>query len=253
MGRLDRLTHMRHGPLANPGIAARPSTHRAIPPILPTPYPMFSHDTQESDPACNSPAWRPQIIDTAANATYLGPTERQVIAEINKARTDPRAYARAYLEPLRAYYQGERLHYPGAIPIVTQEGVAALDECIFALETMKPLAPLSPKPGLVQAAHDQVRDQGNTGYTGHAGSDGSTSESRVSRYGRWGVATGENIGYGHAQANRIVAALLVDDDVPSRGHRANLFEPKFRFIGVAVGPHPYFGHLCVMDFVGTYD
>jgi len=218
-----------------------------------TKHPMNSQDTQETAPVFSSQAWRPEIIDTAANALYLSPAERQVIAQINKARTDPAAYARAYLEPLRTLYQGKHLRYPGEIPILTQEGAAALEECIHALKAMQPLAPLWPKPGLAQAARDQVMDQGKTGYSGHAGSDGSTSGSRVARYGRWGVSLGENIGYGHAQANRIVAALLIDDGVPSRGHRSNFFEPQFRFIGVAVGPHPHFGHLCVMDFAGAYD
>lgn len=228
-------------------------THRGVATPTRTNQPMSILNSHEPLPALISEAWLPQIIDTAATASYLNPVERQVIAEINMARTDPPAYARAYLEPLRAYYQGKHLHYPGEIPILTQEGVVALNECIQALAVTQPLAPLSPKLGLAQAARDQAIDQANTGYSGHAGSDGSTSVSRVSRYGRWGISIGENIGYGHAQARRIVTALLIDDGVPSRGHRNNLFDPKFRFIGVAVGPHPYFGYMCVMDFAGAYD
>ncbi len=207
----------------------------------------------QSNPAMQSDRWKPEIVNTGANAGYLTATERQVIAEINMARTDPPAYARAYLEPLHRYYSGKMLQYPGEIRIVTQEGASALDECIRVMESTKPLPPLSPKEGLSQAARDHVADQAKTGAVGHSGSDGSTPASRVSRYGHWGIAFGENIDYGNARARRIVTSLLIDDGVPSRGHRTNLLNPAFRFVGVAVGTHPKYGHMCVMDFAGSYN
>jgi uncharacterized protein YkwD len=200
-----------------------------------------------------SPKWRLDIIDTTAGAEYLTKTEREVIIELNMMRTDPPAYARHFLEPMKQLYRGKLLQYPGEIAIATSEGVAALEECIKALSGAKPLRPFSPKKGLTLAARYHAKDQAETGAIGHAGSDGSTIISRVNRYGRWSVSVGENIDYGNDDARRIVSALLIDDGVPSRGHRKNMLDAGFRFVGVAAGSHNVYRHMCVMDFAGAYD
>ncbi|HUX13259.1 MAG TPA: CAP domain-containing protein [Spirochaetia bacterium] len=190
--------------------------------------------------------------DPPANAAYLNATERRVVEEINTVRTDPAEYARRFLEPLRAYYHGKLLQYPGQIAISTNEGAKALEEAIRVLESAKPVPPLSPKEGLFRAAHDQAVDQSRTGAVGHSGSDGSSAESRVNRYGRWDLALGENIDYGYSDARRIVTSLLVDDGVPSRGHRINLMNPAFKLVGIATATHPTYRYMCVMDFAGDF-
>ena len=200
-----------------------------------------------------SPAWKKEAIDTTTNAEYLTAVEREVILEINKARTDPPEYARRDLIPMRAYYHHALLKYPGEPVTSTVEGLPALDECIRALQAAKPSPPLSPRKGLTLSARDQAKDQGKTGATGHSGSDQSTMESRLARYGKWGGYAGENIDYGNGDAKRIVASMLIDDGVPSRGHRKNLLDTNFKVVGVAVGPHPVYRHMCVMDFASSYE
>jgi uncharacterized protein YkwD len=199
-----------------------------------------------------SPRWKPEVVDTAAGAAYLSAVEQQVIQELNKARTDPPAYAREYLLPLRSLFHGKLLEYPGEVAIQTNEGVAALEEAIRVLSAAAPLPPLSPAKGITQAARAHAADQGKTGATGHTGADRSTLPDRLNRFGRWSKAAGENIDYGNADARRIVPAFLIDDGVPSRGHRTNLMSGDFAMVGVAVGPHPLYGHMCVMDFAGGW-
>lgn len=206
-----------------------------------------------SSPATLSDRWKPETIDTAVTAAYLSSAERRVIREINMVRTDPAQYARSFLVPLRSYFHGKLLRYPEEIGIMTSEGAAALEECIKALESARPVPPLSPKEGLYRAARDHAVDQAKTGAVGHSGSDGSTPVTRLNRYGRWDITMGENVDYGNADARRIVTSLLVDDGVPSRGHRTNLLNPQFKVVGIAVGPHPVYGHMCVMDFAGAYN
>ena len=207
-----------------------------------------------SDPSLESmsPRWRQAIVDTGADTAYLTETERQVVLEINKARTDPAEYATRYLVPLRQYFRARLFEEPGETAISTNEGIVPLDECIKELQQTTPLPPLDPREGLSQAAHDHAADQGKTGATGHTGKDGSTAVSRINRYGKWDRAAGENIDYGNGSARKIVTSLLVDDGVPSRGHRRNLLDKAFTLIGVAVGPHPVYRHMCVMDFAGAY-
>jgi uncharacterized protein YkwD len=66
------------------------------------------------------------------------------------------------------------------------------------------------------------RDLAVNSRTGHTGSDGSSVTDRISRHCsvRW-VTHAENITYGNDSymARDAVIDLLIDDGVPSRGHR----------------------------------
>ena len=220
---------------------------------------IFAESAEQPKPAAEtistpaSPHWSRERLDTTVGADYLTAQEREVIIELNMLRSDPAMYARNYLIPLRAYYDGKLLKYPGAIPIATTEGAAPLEECIRELESAKPAPLLSPRKGLVLAARDHVADQSRSGATGHTGGDGSSTVVRIDRYGTWHTTAGENIGYGYDETRNIVTALLIDDGVPSRGHRTNLLNGKFNVVGVGVGRHQVYRHMCVMDFAGGYD
>jgi uncharacterized protein YkwD len=195
--------------------------------------------------------WNLSALHTAKNAAYLTDLEKRVVLELNKVRSDPPRYAKALFSQ-RKYYEGRRLGYPGETPILTQEGVKAFDEGYQVLLKAASVSLLTPKVGLTRAARDHTLDQGKTGQTGHKGRDHSDVSARANRYGKWGGKVGENIQYGHAVPSRIVSSLLIDDGVPSRGHRKIILEPLFRYIGVAFGPHPKFRNMCVLVFAAEY-
>ncbi len=171
---------------------------------------------------------------------------RAVERHINLARTDPAAYARR-LRAHRALYDGHVFREPGAIAIRTEEGVAAVDEAIAFLERQTPLPPLSASDILRRAAADHVADQGPRGALGHHGSDGSAFTDRIARHGgpRSG---GENIAYGGDTGEAVVIQLIVDDGVPDRGHRTNIFRSGYVSAGAACGPHRAYRYMCVIDF-----
>lgn len=191
-------------------------------------------------------------LNTAANAAYLTGNEKAVIFEINKLRADPAGYAKKNLEPLLKLYQGKKLYFPGDVPIVTQEGVAALRDAIQTLRKAPAVSPLSPDFRLTKASRDHRRDQSATGQTGHSGSDGSIAQERIRRYGTWLHAMGENIFYGDADARSVVIHLVIDDGIPGRGHRKNFLNENFRLIGVSCGKHPVWRNVCVMDFAHSF-
>ncbi len=169
-----------------------------------------------------------------------------VLAAVNRARTDPAGFA-TILQQYRSRLQGRRYFEPAANTwIVTQEGVAAVDEAIAVLRAMPPLPPLAMQPGLTQAAQDHVAWQGPRGEVGHTGAGQSSPFDRMRRHGVHKRMTGENISYGPT-GTQVVIDLLVDDGVPSRGHRHNLLEPGYREVGIALGPHRRYGVMCVMD------
>jgi uncharacterized protein YkwD len=177
--------------------------------------------------------------------------ERQVLVEMNLARTDPSGYAR-HIERQVRYFDGSLLRLPGEVALRTTEGAKAVREAAAALRGQSPLPALAASRGLSRAARDHVEDQGPRGRLGHSGSDGSDMTDRIERYGTWDGSVAENISYGSTTARDVVIGLLVDDGVPSRGHRANILSAKARFAGVACGRHTTYGTMCVIDFAGEY-
>lgn len=184
--------------------------------------------------------------------SYLSELEYGVVQEINLARQYPKQYA-DLLEKHKPFYNGKYFKRPGEITIVTKEGVKALNEAIRFLRKVKPIEPVRASKGMSRAARDHVNDQGPTGKLDHEGTDGSQPWDRVSRYGKWRITVGENIAYGDKTARDIVIGLIVDDGVPNRGHRKNIFNPEFRVIGVAFGSHKRYRTMCVIDFAGGFE
>jgi len=208
--------------------------------------------TGTNTPISGSDDWGQSTLNTAINADYISSIEKEVILEVNKVRSNPSRYAEEYLVPYRQYYNGHDLEIPGQITVVTNEGIKPLDECIAQLKNSKPVPLLTPEKGMCHSARDHAVDQGKTGKTGHDGSDGSSMNGRLNRYGRWSSLIGENIDYGNGTAREIVISLLIDDGVSSRGHRKNLLNGAYHKIGIAVGTHPEYRYLCVLDFAGGY-
>lgn len=178
------------------------------------------------------------------------PEERAVVIEINRIRQHPKAYAE-YLKALRVYFDGTLWRLPDRIPIRTQEGVAALDEAVAFLESVKPLEALAFSEGLFQSALELVREQGPTGQTGHRGPTGSTLQERIARQGPVGVC-GEIINYGPEVPRMTMLQLVIDDGVANRGHRKNIFDPDFRIAGAASGAHKTYGTMTVVDMADGF-
>ena len=178
--------------------------------------------------------------------------ERGVLDELNRARERPRAFA-AMLDTIAGWYEGKLLRQPGAgIVFETAEGAPAVLEAARVLQRMSPLPPFDHADGLALGARDHVRDQGPRGRMGHKGSDGSSTADRVERYGKWRSVLSENIAYGPLDARGMVVGLIVDDGVPDRGHRLNIFDARVRVAGVSCGMHKVYGRMCVIVHAGGY-
>jgi hypothetical protein len=193
------------------------------------------------------------LLQNTASAApaYLSPLESQVLEELNRVRANPRAYADS-LAAMRQHYKGRLLELPGQVPLMTVEGPAALDGAVRALRAAKAARAFAPSPGMSRAARGHAADIGPRGATSHNGSNGSDPFKRLEAHGSWEGSAGENIQYGGRNAREVVAMLLIDDGVPSRGHRKNILEPKFRAVGIGCGKHAKFRSVCVIDFAAGY-
>jgi uncharacterized protein YkwD len=173
----------------------------------------------------NSPATEQEEISPSA-----------VVRELNVARENPKLYATFAAE---------------SRPFHMIEHGRAVDEAVQFLGKARPLPPLTLSSGMCRAAADHCAEQ-VAGQLGHDGNDRSSPGERISRYGSWSSTWGENISYSQKTARGVVLALIIDDGVRSRGHRKNIFNPKFSYAGAAFGPHARYRTVCTIDFAGGY-
>jgi uncharacterized protein YkwD len=153
-----------------------------------------------------------------------------VLAEINFIRTHPRDYA----EGLR---RGEM--------------TPATAEAIAYLERRPPAPPLRVEPGLGASAASHAADQGEHDSFEHTGSDGSSAGERMRHEGVWAGLLAEEMSAGDMSAADLVRQMIIDEDVPDRGHRNDLLDPTLKRAGVGCAPHPTYGTICVVDLASA--
>lgn len=176
--------------------------------------------------------------------------EQAVLDEINAARKEPQKYIQ-YLQEYRKLFKGNTVYLPSYLRIETTEGVAAVDEAIEFLNTASGLAPLTFSNGLNKAAAIQLRDLIENSSIGHTGKDGSSLGTRLAKFGTVGSKSGENIAFYTELPRNIVLQFIVDDGVKNRSHRLNLFNPRFKVVGIGFGKGKTGEGLTVVDFADS--
>ncbi len=178
--------------------------------------------------------WSSQQIEkanTAANTDFLTDEEKDVIFLTNLVRFDGALFMRTFLQ---AHTPNDPSNY-------------YISSLYNTLPSVRNLSMLTPHQCLSATAAYHANDMGRTGGIGHDSSDGTPCFDRVRRCGSR-FHLGENCSYGYNSAVDIVMQLLIDQDVPSLGHRENILGPVFNTLGVAIRPHAVHKYNCVMDF-----
>ena len=167
--------------------------------------------------------------NTAANAAYLSNAEKDVVFILNLIRSNPALFAKTVLKKY---------------PSTSGNGYLADDTFYFMslmtrLEKMKPLAILYPDNKCFISANCHAYNSGITGYVGH---ERKTKECKTNKY-----YYGECCDYGHKDPLDIVLSLLIDEGIPSLGHR-DICLSDYAKIGVSIQPHSRYGTNAVFDF-----
>ena len=113
-------------------------------------------------------------------------------------------------------------------PATTASAVTArIVQLVNAERAKAGCSPLTLNPVLTRAAQAHSADMAAHGTMSHTGSDGSSPGDRLTRAGYLWSAYGENVAYGYATAEQVMAGWMA-----SPGHRANILTCSFKEIGV---------------------
>ena len=165
---------------------------------------------------------------------------------MNKVRADPKLII-PELEATVKQFKGKLLG-----SLMTQEGAPAYTELIDFLKVQKPLSPMTWSNGIAAACQKFIDKAGPVGTFGHTGPDGSTMVTRLNAEGKWLSIIGENLAYGSQNGKKTLIQLMVDDGTASRGHRKNIFNEKFKVVGIAIGEHQKYRFMTCNDFAGGF-
>jgi uncharacterized protein YkwD len=101
------------------------------------------------------------------------------------------------------------------------------------LRRLGPAPPLAASAALLRAAAAHSADMASRGVMDHAGGDGSTPAERATRAGYAWRTVGENVAQGQSSPEQVV-----DEWLGSPRHCANIMDPDFSEMGVAVASSP---------------
>lgn len=167
--------------------------------------------------------------NTAANVSYLSNAEKEVIYILNLIRAYPALFTKTVLTK-----------YPSA----SGNGYLAEDSFYFislvnTLNKQEPLDILYPDKNCFESAKCHAYSSGITGYVGH---ERKTKDCKTKKY-----FNGECCDYGHSDPLDIVLSLLIDEGIPSLGHRFVCLG-TFTKMAVSIQPHTRYGTNAVLDF-----
>lgn len=169
---------------------------------------------------------QPETINTdtnsAATIAWMSTHDREVLYWLNVARMNPSGFYNRFL--LKAAQANPSDSY--------------LRSLMTTMYSMKPVPALLPDKTLYDEAMCHARSSGSSGYVGHARTHAPCKK----------IYSGECCSYGAESPLGVVIQLLVDDGVPSLGHRILCLEAGFKLAGIASAPHTRFGSNTVIDF-----
>lgn len=192
--------------------------------------------------ASNTSAWTNEELctaNTAATCPYMTQLERDVMMYINLARLYPKKFARIEVED---YERPERHAKTATFSQYKQ----SLLETLYSMESVQAVYP---HHDFYLLAYCWAEESGRLGLTGH---DRVTCK-QLSQ-GANNAAWAECCTYGgELKAICIALRWLIDDRVPSLGHRKNCLNPRYSKAGISNQPHSTYKHCTVLDLSNAPD
>lgn len=166
--------------------------------------------------------------NTAAGIPYYTAKEQELIRVLNMARLDPALFLNTVVKV-----------YPERASKGWLVNVWEYNNLKTELGKQKPLGILQPDSLCHVSALCHAEESGKRGYVGH---DRFSKACEQKEH-----FNAECCDYGFTEAVDIVMHLLIDQDVPSLGHRHALLG-NYTKLGVSIQPHQAYTHTAVLDF-----
>ena len=175
--------------------------------------------------------------------------KKQLIDEINSARTNPSKYAEKVLK-YKDYFDGKILKIPGNnAGIQTEEGPEAYDIAANYLKNLSSTEPLIPSKGLFKIANDYSSKMQNTEPDQI---DSININEIIEKYGSYEGEFSQAMEYGSSTPEQIVVNLIVSDGDSERQYRDCLLKPSFKKIGVASVENDKYKNVTVIIYCNQY-
>lgn len=188
-------------------------------------------ESGESPLAVYSAEWEKteyQKCNTAKNTAYFTKDEKEVIWILNMARSNPTLFAKTVVK-----------NYPDSTGQFRLKNIAEYKSLLTTLEKTKKLTMLVPDSlGWISAKCHAI-SSGLAGYVGHD-RQGDFCKEKI-------FFNAECCDYGNNDPLDIIMNLLIDEDVPSLGHR-DILLTDYNKVGVSIQPHKTYGYNTVIDF-----
>ena len=172
--------------------------------------------------------------NNSSDYAYISDFDKEVIFLTNLVRMEPQKFIISIVEP---YYETELIRknkYSSSL--------------ISDLKKQENLVPLIATPQLTKCANYTANAMGRDGRTGHVTAAGETMSQRMKKFKAEGGLRAENCSYSKETPLAVVMQLLIDNGVPSLGHRKNILLKEAGNIGVGTAPHKSYGTNTVMNF-----
>lgn len=184
-------------------------------------HPLKDFGTVWSDPKFTA-------YNTAARVPWMTAEERDVVYVLNLVRSQPQLFLQQVVKKWPQHSSSSGLEQNSYYRSLCTD-----------LEKQKPVGLLYADSLLWVSAFCHASTAGKKGYVGH---DRQTKACEQKE-----SFMGECCNYGYSKAIDIVMSLLIDDNVPSLGHRKILLMPYTK-VGVSIQPHTEYGMNTVLDF-----
>lgn len=173
-----------------------------------------------------------------------------VFQEINAVRQDPKSLI-PFVRAARTHFRDLEYRNPAnEFFVLTKEGVKAIDDALAFLEKAPSRPALARNPQIDRAAGMLADQIGREGLVAHGEGDFELIARIKASVGQVGNLA-ENLSFGWKDPREVVMQMIVDDGLPTRGHRQSLFSGEFAQVGVASGPHKLYNHVTVVNFYGN--
>lgn len=229
-------------PTSGSTVAAPPTTPSWSPTSPPT-----TPTTQVSTTATT------RAVPTATTQTTAAPTPTRTPA---RTTTTPKAPSQtAAPKPVQAApkpsprattARATSTPKPSPKPVTASSGVAAQVLTLVNAERAKAgCGALATSSALQRAAQGHSADMAANDYFSHTSQDGRTFADRIRAAGYTGGAIAENIAAGQATATAVMTSWM-----NSPGHRANILNCAYRYLGVGYAKGGTYGTYWTQDFGG---